>query len=181
MACLGPATWKPEWARYLEGLTAYIWQEPDKGGETLVSGVGATLPDVRVITAPLGRKDISECHCNGENVPALMRELMAAARPYRQIEAEQTSKEAAAARASGQALLDCDDILGEFSEYCSGRGMVGETNNAKLLYLVVTSRLQSKPVSVVVKGPVRWRQELRGGNRARGFPGGSLLRPFEHV
>src|SRR5262249_13659503 len=44
------------------------------------------------------------------------------------------------------------DILTRFGKAIEGAGLVGETNNAKILYLALTSRLFEKPVSVAVKG-----------------------------
>ncbi|NPV08052.1 MAG: MarR family transcriptional regulator [Anaerolineae bacterium] len=149
----GASTWKAEWATYLEGLTVYVWQEPDDGGHRFAAKVGQSLPDARIITAPDGRKDISECHLLGEDVPALMQRLMAEARPYREIAAKQVSQEAAAAKARAGQLLTQPDILGAFAEHCRRAGLVGEERNAKLLYLVLTTRLLDRPVSAVVKGP----------------------------
>lgn len=45
------------------------------------------------------------------------------------------------------------DILGLFAETLIKSGVVGEERLAKLLYLALTSRLLSRPVSVAVKGP----------------------------
>jgi Primase C terminal 2 (PriCT-2) len=54
-------------------------------------------------------------------------------------------------RAAGD-LVQEPDILDRFGKAVQKRGLVGETNNAKILYLAVTSRLFERPVSVVVKG-----------------------------
>ena len=45
------------------------------------------------------------------------------------------------------------DISGEFGKQIVDAGLAGELNNAKLLALVLTSRLLDKPVSCLVKGP----------------------------
>ena len=44
------------------------------------------------------------------------------------------------------------DVLAAFTDAVSKRGLVGEDQNAKILFLTVVSRLLDKPVSVVVKG-----------------------------
>jgi hypothetical protein len=54
-------------------------------------------------------------------------------------------------RAAGD-LVQEPEILERFGKAVQKRGLVGETNNAKILYLAVTSRLFERPVSVVVKG-----------------------------
>jgi Primase C terminal 2 (PriCT-2) len=49
-------------------------------------------------------------------------------------------------------LLQEPDILDRFGKAVQKRGLIGETNNAKILYLTLTSRLFERPVSVVIKG-----------------------------
>jgi len=49
-------------------------------------------------------------------------------------------------------LVSCCDILGHFGAEVENAGLVGETNNAKLLYLALTSRLFEWPVSIAIKG-----------------------------
>lgn len=149
----GANAWKPEWAAHLAGLTVYVWQEPDEGGATFVRRVGAALPEARILAAPEGRKDISECHIAGDDVPALVRRLMAQARPYRALQADALRERAQKAKARAAELLASDDILAEFARLCVALGLVGEERTAKLLYLALTSRLLDKPISVVVKGP----------------------------
>ncbi len=149
----GATTWKPEWAEYLNGLTVYIWQEPDDAGSGFVDKIGESVPDSLVITAPAGRKDLSECHLLGDDIPALIDDLKAKARPYREIAAERRSKEAARAKQAAADLLTAPDILCLFSDLCTSLGLIGEHKTAQLLYLTVTSRLLDKPISVVVKGP----------------------------
>lgn len=50
-------------------------------------------------------------------------------------------------------LARSPDILDEFVSTLKGQGVVGEERAAKLLYLVMTTRLLERPVSAVVKGP----------------------------
>ena len=149
----GASAFKPEWAEYLAGMTVYLWREPDKVGTLFALKVGQTLPDAKIITAPEGRKDISECHILGDDVPALLQRLMAEAVPYRTIQQGALTEEAEQAWALAGPLLQCPDILGEFVKLCQAMGLVGEERNAKLLFLVVTSRLLEKPISIVIKGP----------------------------
>jgi hypothetical protein len=114
----GAATWQPEWARDLQGLTVYAWQEPDAGGRAFVERIGETLPDCRIMVPRAGRKGASECHVLGDDVLALMRELMAAARLYREMQREQLSRQALEARQEAGSLVHCPDILGQFARSC---------------------------------------------------------------
>jgi hypothetical protein len=149
----GAATWKPEWASYFDGLSVYVWREPDSGGATFIDKIGTSIPDARVIAAPDGRKDVSQCHCLGDGVSALLQRLMAEAKPCRELAIERLDSEAAQAKLKAAELFKANNILELFAQLCRRRGLVGEDSNAKLLYLAITSRLLNKPVSVCVKGP----------------------------
>jgi hypothetical protein len=63
-------------------------------------------------------------------------------------------KEVAAAEAQALAgdLVSEPDILTRFGKAVESTGLVGETNNAKILYLCLTSRLFERPASVAIKG-----------------------------
>jgi hypothetical protein len=149
----GANNWRAEWAKLVEGLTVYVWREPDAGGETFVNDIGKALPDCRIITPPAGRKDISDCQLAGDDVRALVTQLKATARPWRELEAERNNETARAAYETAYALLHKSDLLAEALSTCRARGLVGEDRNAKLLNLSLVSRLQAKPVSLAVKGP----------------------------
>ena len=149
----GATTWQAEWAEQLDGLTVYLWQEPDQGGETFVAKVGESLPEARVITAPAGCKDVSEAHVRDEDVPALMARLMGEAQPYVRLQEQRRQQQAQEALQAALPLADADDILGEFDTLLDALGLVKERCAAKLLYLALTSRLLAKPISVVIKGP----------------------------
>jgi hypothetical protein len=49
-------------------------------------------------------------------------------------------------------LVTEPDVLVRFAKAIESAGLVGETSNAKILYLAFTSRLFAKPVSIAVKG-----------------------------
>ena len=61
----------------------YVWQEPD--AEDFPERIGRDLPDLRVIVAPEGVKDISDAHVEGREVVALVDELRASALPLSEI------------------------------------------------------------------------------------------------
>lgn len=148
----GATLWKPEWGEYLTGVRVYIWQEPDQGGEQFVAKVTNSLPEIWIIKPPEGRKDVSECHIAGDDIPTLITRLK-----------EEAVSSQALGKIQGQAEADnfymqCKDllhgdILGVFQKTIQQIGLVGEERNATLIYLAVTSRLLDKPISIVVKGP----------------------------
>jgi hypothetical protein len=55
-------------------------------------------------------------------------------------------------RAAAGDLISGADILSRFGVEVESAGLVGETNNAKILYLALTSRLFERPVSIAIKG-----------------------------
>jgi hypothetical protein len=74
----GKGTWRPEWARHLEGIAAvYVWQEPDAAD--LTERVARDLPAVRVIQAPEGIKDVAEAHARGLDLRSWLARLRAEA------------------------------------------------------------------------------------------------------
>ena len=149
----GADTFKTEWAHYLDGLKVYAWKEPDQGGETFVKAVAKALADFYIMEPPTGRKDVSEAHTLGDDVPALMEGLKASAKQWSTLQSQERQEHAAQALASASALLLSENILADFATLCGELGLVGEDRNAQLLYLALTSRLLDKPISVVVKGP----------------------------
>jgi len=74
----GANTWKPAWAEYLKGLRVFVWAEPDEGGKALVQAINRTMP-IEAMNPPDGLKDLSEAHCKGVDVPALVEEMKAKA------------------------------------------------------------------------------------------------------
>ena len=153
----GANTFQPKWATYVEGLKVYAWQEPDRGGVAFIDALAKHIPSLRVLIAPEGRKDISECHVLGDDVPALLERLMETARSRDELqEAEDAEKAAALAQEDWEACKDLakePDILVPLARTLNALGLVGEDSVGHVLYLALTSRLLDKPVSVVVKGP----------------------------
>jgi hypothetical protein len=61
-------------------------------------------------------------------------------------------KEFAKLQQAADDLIREPDVLSRFGETVQARGLIGETGNAKILYLAHTSRLFERPVSVAIKG-----------------------------
>ncbi len=75
------------------------------------------------------------------------------AMPWTAVEAEANAGERAEAWNTCQTLAQRPDILEVFADELKLRGLAGERDNAKLVYLALTSRLLDRPVSLIVKGP----------------------------
>jgi hypothetical protein len=133
----------------------YVVIEPDEGGGAVMEWLARSTiaPRARLLRFR-GFKDPSALYIAdpGEFRPALQRALNEA-EPYQVMADREAIAEAAAAReAAGEELVLEPDILGRFASELERAGLVGEEQNAKVLYLALTSRLFDRPVSVAVKG-----------------------------
>jgi hypothetical protein len=156
LAIPGASTWREEWSEHLAGIaTIYAVIEPDQGGQAMLAWLAKSGIRDRVHLLRLdGCKDPSGLHvADPDGFSAAFRVAMSAATSWADHErvlAEERRREA---------WEQCHDIaskpriLDAFAEDLRRRGLAGETDAAKLLYLAITSRLFDRPVSVAVKGP----------------------------
>ncbi len=82
----GAQNYQAAWSMYLSGLELYVWHEPDEGGDNMVARLRDLLPNAKVMTPPEGVKDVSQAHCDGMDVQALVTELKASARPIGEVQ-----------------------------------------------------------------------------------------------
>ncbi len=143
-------------ARHLEGIArVYVVVEPDAGGEAVKHWLSRSAIRERAYLVDLAPfKDPSAMHCAD---PAAFKARFAAALenaiPFGRIVAEDRAKSTAEAWQACQALATRPRILDEFAQAYRAAGAVGEARTAMTLYLALTSRFLSRPVSVAVKGP----------------------------
>lgn len=152
----GASTWKEEWAEYLEGIPRiYTRIEPDAAGESLLEKLGESKIRDRLYLIDLDdTKDPSELYLKDpEHFFKNWQKAISEAVPW--IEKEKL-KIAAKRRKAWELCQDIAwsaNILDCFIRLLRQKGVVGEENTAKLLYLAFTSRILEKPVSFAVKGP----------------------------
>ncbi len=153
----GANSWKEEFAHFLDGVAViYVVVEPDQGGEAMTRCIARSsiAPRVRLIRMAPACKDPSALHlARPDDFDAAWGAFKEAAVPWAEVvEGERT-------QAAEQAFADCadlarePDILACFLESLSARGVVGEKVAALIIFLVLTSRLLAKPVSLAIKGP----------------------------
>ncbi len=153
----GAGTWnEARDARHLEGIArVYVVVEPDRGGEAVKHWLARSAIRERAYLVDLAPfKDPSAMHCAD---PAAFKARFAAALenaiPFGRILAEDRAKSTAEAWQACQALATQPRILEEFAQAYRAAGAVGEARTAMTIYLALTSRFLSRPVSVAVKGP----------------------------
>jgi DNA-binding transcriptional ArsR family regulator len=153
----GARNWRDGWASYLDGIEkVFAVIEPDHGGDTLREKLTrCEAIRGRLHLMDLGEhKDPSALHLAD---PGRFKERfeITLEDAQRWVELEKAAAEAAFREAweRCQELAKDPDILGRFAEELARSGVAGESRIAKLLYLAVTSRLLTRPVSIALKGP----------------------------
>ena len=151
----GKSTWRAELAQHLAGLDVILWCEPD--ALDLVERVARDVPNLRVIEAPAGTKDLSEAHVRGEDVRALVDRLTHEAEPaevfFERKREEERRRRAAEALPLARQVLEAPDLWQRVREALRAAGVAGDLRPAELLYLALTSRLLHRPVNVALEGP----------------------------
>jgi hypothetical protein len=85
-------------------------------------------------------------------VPTRLLERLVDSERRARVKAAPKAADAAALAETAADLIRDSDLLDRFGKTIERAGLQGETTNAKLLYLAVTSRLFMRPVSIAVKG-----------------------------
>jgi hypothetical protein len=150
--------WVPAWSTFFpEGFPVYLWIE-DLAGWNLADKVVETIPRVLALLPPEGIKDISDLHLdNPAAVLEIISRMRKAAQPVAALREERRraehGKQAKKALRDAEKLLEDPDLATRIDEALKKRGMVGDLAGARLLYLMLTSRLLRRPVNGYVEGP----------------------------
>jgi len=145
----GASMWKSEYAALLEGVEVYLWHEPDGGGDGLLKAISVDLPELKLIEAPQGAKDPSELYMQiGDDFKPAMDELLATARPVKDIRVEAFTKEARKCLEQAKVLLDDPDLILKISEAITISGYAGDTKPPIMTYVGLTSRLSDAPLNI---------------------------------
>lgn len=149
-------TFKEEWVDLLDGIPViYVVVEPDRGGETVKERVAKSKIRERVRLVSLGEyKDPSGLYLDDpERFKERFQTALDAAIPW----TEQAANEAATRKTKVWEL--CRDlaqhprILDCFADDLTRSGVVGVRKLAKLIFLILVTRVLKRPVSAAVKGP----------------------------
>jgi hypothetical protein len=153
----GATNWRDGWASYLDGIERiYAVIEPDQGGQTLREKLTACeAMRERLQLVELGKhKDPSVLYlADLEKFIERFEIALDGAKPWIELERAETEAESREAWERCREVAEQPNILRSFAAELARSGVAGEERIAKLLYLAVTSRLLSRPVSVALKGP----------------------------
>jgi transposase-like protein len=152
----GAASWRPDWDRYIDGIPeVYITVEADRGGEAVLGWLERSPIRARAKLVRLDSfKDPSALHVHDpKTFLQSWRKALDSSVPWADLALEKQRQRESTAWSACRDLASQPDILGHFASELGRRGVAGEGNNAKVLYLALTSRLLDRPVSIGIKGP----------------------------
>jgi hypothetical protein len=153
----GASTWKEDRdAPQLEGIkTIYICIEPDAGGEAEKKWLSHSSIRKRAKLIMLGGfKDVSELHINSpEKFEEEFAKATGMAVEWNRIEQKEANETKDQAWSICKDLATSGSILDEFAKDIHARGVAGEDNTLKLIFLALASRYLKRPTNIVVKGP----------------------------
>lgn len=135
--------------------TIYVVLEPDTGADAVKRwlATSAIRDRVRLVTIN-GFKDPSALHVADDRAfKERWAEAVAASVPWPDYESSLLDAARREAREAAAPLAAEHRILERFVADIRRVGLVGEEKGIQLLYLALTSRVLSKPVSVAIKGP----------------------------
>lgn len=142
---------------FFDGIDSiYVVIEPDQGGVAVQKWLATSrIRDrVKLLSFDDGYKDPSELFLHDpDDFKFILRQAMAKAIPLAEVMDQQAATEKARVWAICRSLAEDRNILSRFSQCIERLGVAGESKNAKLLYLMLTSRHQKKPASGILKGP----------------------------
>jgi len=139
-----------------KGLSGnYLVIEPDMGGETVKKWLSISSIRERAKLISLGTfKDPSELYLDN---PELFKDrftpALNAATPWTDLESTLREKETKEAFTQCRDIASSTSILDLFAQEIERLGVSGESQLAKLLFLIMVSRYLKRPVSSAVKGP----------------------------
>jgi len=151
----GKGIWKASWAKYLEGLDVFVWQEPDAEDFTL--RILQSAPDLRYIQAPLATKDISDALLQGYEVVSWLEELKHKAELGKDLKAKQHDQQLLQSREEAKIIIESNDPLNLVVQEIRNLGYGGDIRPAVIVYLAATSRLLAMregamPVHLLISG-----------------------------
>jgi hypothetical protein len=153
----GAGTWnEARDSAHLDGVAkVYVVVEPDRGGEAVKKWLARSRVRDRAYVVNLAPfKDPSDLHCaDPDGFRDRFGTAIASATSVAQLLAEERSRKGTEAWAACRAIATAPRILEAFTAAYAATGAVGEKRIAQTLYLALTSRFLSRPVSVAVKGP----------------------------
>jgi hypothetical protein len=153
----GAGMWKEERdAPHLKSFDLiYVVVEPDQGGEAMLRWIKRSALRDRIRLVRLeGFKDPSALHLSApESFQDRWQAALGASVSWSDENGQQQNAAKEVAWDQCKELAMKPDILDHFAAAVRRTGLVGVDQEAKLLYLAVTSRILDRPISVAVKGP----------------------------
>ncbi len=157
----------------LDGISViYLVVEPDEGGDELLASISqSSLRDRVRLVYPSGWTDPSDLYLqDARRFSMVFQAALDAAVPWSEHESRECRARRDAAFSECKQMAESPRILDEFENDLEKLGVVGEGKLARLLYLVLTSRVLAQPLSIAVKGVSAAGKSYVSGEVCRFFP-----------
>lgn len=149
----GAATWKEQWAEYLDGIAVvHVVVEPDQGGDAVREWLATSAIRDRARLVRLGDyKDPSALYLSDPaGFQANWRAALDAATPWEELRSAERAEEGRAAYAVARDLLHDPRLMDRIATAIRSLGYVGDLRPALLVYLAMTSRLLERPQNLAL-------------------------------
>jgi len=143
--------WKTDWKKFTDNCSVYFLQNSDNQDQT-INRIAKDIPEIYVAKLPANRNSINDCHIHGDDVTELIKKFIKEAIPHKEILQKRNAEESKQLFQASESIIQ-NDVLNEVTRFCSENFIVGEDSNIKLTYLVLTSRVLARPISLAIKGP----------------------------
>ncbi|MEW6359295.1 MAG: winged helix-turn-helix domain-containing protein [Planctomycetota bacterium] len=152
----GATMWRDGWATYLDSIAViYAVIEADSGGEAVMEWLSKSSIRDRVRLIVMNEaKDPSDLYlADPKGFSEAWQAAMDSAVPWAEREKIEAKARQEEAWEQCKSLAMELRILDRLAEDVARRGVAGEERVVKLIFLVLTSRLLDRPISIIIKGP----------------------------
>lgn len=146
--------WADDWPALADAANVFVVYTGAEGESATPAWIADAPFRDRARLLPLAeRRTANMLHRGTSHFRAAWESVCNAAISWSEHDARQRAERRAEAASRCAHLVNAPDILSRFADDLAQGGFAGGTREAKLLYLVVTSRLLDRPISTAVKGP----------------------------
>lgn len=151
----GASSWKDSRdAHFLSRFKAiFVIIEPGAGGEKVFGSMSGSSLKEKIHIVRLPQKDTSALFIDDtDQFMERFQEALSQAEPIKTEQRKKLRDQGVEAWKNCKELAEAPDIIEQVVRKIKKMGVVGEERAVKLLYLSLTSRVFSRPISVVIKG-----------------------------
>jgi|GEM_PF-5688882 len=134
------SVWNSEWAQLFDGMEVYLWRSPGASTE-LEKRIAVDIPDLRVILAPTGIKDLNAAYRKGKYLPTYLADLKKTSISLAKTPEQKTADLREALYAEARPVIEAKDPLEKVRQAITALGYGGDVKFPLITYLSMTSRM----------------------------------------